>query len=113
MNETASVTVTRPSALPVRRARTKYVLPGWRPASEKVCEPGAATAVPVFESGSVKAWSVAYSSTTATVPVSSPRLVTFTVAVFDVNVGVPTVTAPAGAWRTTCGVNFTGSVHWS
>ena len=69
--------------------------------------------MPVFVAGVVNAWSVAYSSTTATVPVSSPSEVTFTVAVFDVNVGVPTVTFPAGGCRTTCGVNFTGSVHWS
>ena len=65
--------------------------------------------MPVFVAGSAKDESVAYSRTTPTVPVSSPRLVTFTVAVFDVKVGVPTVTAPAGGCCTICGVNFTGS----
>ena len=69
--------------------------------------------MPVFVAGSVKAWSVAYSRTTATVPVSSPSEVTLTVAVFEVKSGVPTVTAPAGGCLTICGVNFTGSVHWS
>ena len=62
---------------------------------------------------SAKVESVPHSRTIATEVESSPKDVTVVVTSFDVKSGMPTETLPAGGSRTTTGVNFTGSVHWS